>query len=685
MRRIKKIISMALGVLLSLSLFGCSNEAGFNLSHFDGSDLSNGYDTDLLYKNNSNLLGGDSGVIWVSEEQDPVYGGYFYQYQSSTLYVVNETTGSLSGTPSTEDGKTPESNEDIAYISHIATTRSKDLNNWELCGAVDNGFSLKLQADSWIYTYIWAAEVIYDPVSERYFMYFNANDSGRNTKSFYGGVAVSETPVGPFELVTSENMYGSATAENPNGEILTHTEPPINFEKWFGLPSDSKEYEYVADFHPMLDEDGTLYLYFNKRNYDASVAADSSGEPIGKIGVWGMKMKDFATPDYSTITCMMACQSPDGSIVPVRSVYKGDIQNNTPITSKDELNETYYNDPAYPRYLATSYSHLNYWADGTMNTKNLPDGSKNPDYNGTSNSQTVREGIQVIRNKDKDGKTVYYATFTFVGVGSVDYDVHWASCYSPLGVTGDEYTLPKGTGRGTVLGVDTNNDFMSNLGHVQFLNVDEQWWICHWEWTVPFGYATSTDIGRIYALSQMTWLEDEGCDVPVPVANGPSTKLQALPSVYTGYRNIATEATIKATNAVSDTQKYLNDGLVVTMNNWRERQFTANKSTEITIEFDTPRTIRGLLIHNSYLKGNAFSKVSSIKFELSETPDWRKNGTETTCYIKDLGFDATNYQAGSAAIATFNEITVTKIIISIDSLINSDNQLKISEIQVLGK
>ena len=144
MGKMKKITSIALGVLLSFGFFGCSNESGFTLSHFDGSDLSNGYDTDLLYKNNSNLLGGDAGVIWVSEEQDPVYGGYFYQYQSSTQYVINETTGTLSGIPSTEDGKTPQNNQEISYISHIATTRSKDLNNWELCGAVDNGLSLKL-------------------------------------------------------------------------------------------------------------------------------------------------------------------------------------------------------------------------------------------------------------------------------------------------------------------------------------------------------------------------------------------------------------------------------------------------------------------------------------------------------------------------------------------------------------
>ena len=676
MKKFIKILALILTMVTLISSVACSS-SGFKLSHFDGSDLSNGYDTDLLYKNNSNLLGGDSGVIWVSEEQDPIYGGYFYQYQSSTLHIINESAGNLSGTPSTEDGKTPTNSEDIAYISHIATTRSKDLNDWELCGALDNGLSLKLLPDSWVYTYIWAAEVIYDPVSERYFMYFNANDSGRNSKSFYGGVAVSNTPVGPFELVTSENMYGSATATNPNGEILTHTKAPINFEKWYGLPENSEEYEYVADFHPMLDDNGDLYLYFNKRNYDPSYS----------LSVWGVKMKDFATPDYSTITCMVHASNSDGTWSPVRSVYKGKVENNTPITSKDALNTTYINDPEYPRYLASSYDHLNYWADGTQNTKTLPDGSVNPDFNGYNgiNGAVVREGIQVFRNKDKNGKTVYYAAFTFVGVGSSDYDVHWASSYSPLGAPGDEFTLPKGTGTGLVLGVDINNDFMSNMGHVQFLNVDGEWWIAHWEWTVPFYYSSSTDIGRIYALTQMTWIEKEGYDYYIPVANGPSTHLQPLPSIYTGYKNVAIDASITATKANDNTIKYLNDGLVVTMYEWRDRQFTAKAGTTITLTFDTPKTVRGILIYNSYSEDSAFANIKSIQFDLSETPTWRKAGNEKTCYIYDLGFNATKYQAGSASVATFNEIKVNKITITIDDLLNGADQLKISEIKVLGK
>ena len=678
MKKWQRVVS---GILCAVTLFslascGETEGQGFELSHFDGSQTENGYDTDLLYKNNSNLLGGDSGVIWVSKEQSEEYGGYFYQYQSSTQYVINEAPKNqdLSGVPSTEEGETASSKDNASYVSHIATTRSKDLNDWELCGAVDNGLSLKLSPDCWIYTYIWSPEVVYDSVSKKYFMYFNAGTQ-RDTKHFYLQAAISDTPVGPFELVTSENYYGDANATNLNGEVLTDKKPMIDFKSWYGLEQEDPEYEYVADAHPMIDENGDLYLYFVKR----------CQTPIYGLTCWGMKMKDFATPDYSTLTCLMYSANANGSWAPVRSIYKGNKANNAPITSKDEINDLYFNDPACPRYLSDSWDHRTDWEDGTENTKKLANGLVNPDYNGYIgiNSGVVREGIQIIRHKDKQGKTVYYATFTMTGVGSPDYDVHWAYSYSPLGVTGDEYTLPKGRDLGLILGVDASNEFMSNMGHVQFLNVDGEWWIAHWEWTVPFGYTTSTDIGRIYAVTPMTWIEDARVDFYVPVANGPSKNLQALPSVYTGYRNIAPEAEIAAEGAKG--LQYLNDGHVVTMFGWQARETECGKSTTITITFAQPRSIRGILIYNSYFQEYAFKEISNIRFSLAETPAWRKGGEETECYINHLGFSSEKYQAGSAAIATFNEIKVNKITITIDKALQEGNEIRLSDIQILGK
>ena len=52
------ITALACGLMFSFSGCGKVKVEGFELSHYDGSDFSNGYDSDLLYKNTSEFLGG---------------------------------------------------------------------------------------------------------------------------------------------------------------------------------------------------------------------------------------------------------------------------------------------------------------------------------------------------------------------------------------------------------------------------------------------------------------------------------------------------------------------------------------------------------------------------------------------------------------------------------------------------
>lgn len=95
----KRVLAVALACGFAFSFASCAKSGkGFELGHFDGSDTANGYDSALLYQNTSEFLGGDSGVIWVSEEEDPEYGGYFYQYMSEAGSVYNN------GVPSDQDG-----------------------------------------------------------------------------------------------------------------------------------------------------------------------------------------------------------------------------------------------------------------------------------------------------------------------------------------------------------------------------------------------------------------------------------------------------------------------------------------------------------------------------------------------------------------------------------------------------
>ena len=714
----KRVLAVALACGFAFSFASCAKSGkGFELGHFDGSDTANGYDSALLYQNTSEFLGGDSGVIWVSEEEDPEYGGYFYQYMSEAGSVYNN------GVPSDQDGNAAHDKNDAAYTSHVAISRSKDLYDWKLCGAVDHGLGLKAGMNAFMDRGFWAPETIRDPKTGKYFMYFggsgssyyrehfeerygNAPKTGVNGRIWVAGVAVSDTPVGPFEIVTSENYYGGGT--NPNGEYLTEDVPTFDFVKWYG--ADCPMNTYNTDYSPFFDENGDLYLVFNSA--------------AGGIACWGMKMRDMVTPDYSTITLVMttgSTSSPydgddgeadpakpwrDGKIsAPVRVQYKGNAANNAAVkpaigtnTAHYGVNGDFVNDPAYPRWRRESYIEWEEWQDGTPNTPTITvngESVKNPDYtaHGGFGSSGIREGVQIIARKDKLGKNCYYLTFTYTGVQSALYDVHFAVSSSPLGnVDGQEYTIPKGKEFSMILGVDTNNDFMSNLGHVAFVQAGGEWWIAHWEWSVPFGTSSDSDIGRIYALSPMTWIDEAGVDYYVPIANGPTKNLQAKPYVATGYKNIASEAEIKATNVQGDTLKYLTDGYTVTKGMYADCVLQAKKETTITLKFSSPRAVRGILIYNSYRYENAFASVDLIQFELSQRPEWYTGGGDgAECFIRNLGFpkayktDEEIIYSGVPAVATFNEIMVNSITVTVKEHLGGDQILNIAEIAVLGK
>ena len=687
MRIIKKIISLSLSLCLLIPIFSsCSKEEnGFQLQHFNGMNVDE-YDTDLLWRNTSEIIndgGGDGDVLWVSEEDDPVNGGWFYMYST---YAGN--------IPSTEDGKTPTpENGPAAYYGHVLTSRSRDMVDWEMCGAVDGCYSLKMPVDSWALTNYYAPECIYDARSGKYFLYFTAvskqnngdlrelgarySDSSESMNRFYMGVAMSNSPCGPFELVTSESLYGDALQPNPNGYVLNHINPTIMvdeecdelfYTEEFKAAEDFEERDEifsVIDAHPFFDENGELYLYFCRH---------MSNKNPGGHNIWGVKMQDMVTPDWTTLTCLF------------RGTYASNFTDTVMLGNKDatigkKFVRTEYAgqgevDPNYPRHLGRSWKSYTTYADGTEST----DGQ---------NEFNLIEAPNMITTKDKDGKTVYVMSYAPIGVDNVtgDYDMKAAYAYSPLG----PFIKPNPDQGATILGVDASvNDFMSNLGHASFVEVGDEVWIAHWQRQTPFG---GLDQGRLYALSSCSFQYIESTGIYMPIANGPTTSLQAKTSISTGYKNVALNAKISATNVKSSSTKYLNDGMWVTRGVWADREFRADKSTEITITFDKPTDIRGVLIYNSYSTDNAFKNISKIKFNLAETPTWH-TGEETSCYIRNLPYNVDAYmtgkeklQPGSAAVATFNEIKVNSITITVSEgdLYKGKGELRISEIVVLGK
>ena len=198
--KMKKITAFILTLITAGSLVACSGDGkgaainGAPLPHYDGVENAEEYDSDIFYRNDLTVFGGDSDVIWVSEEQDPVNGGYFYQYTSGNFLVTQWLE------------------EDQSF--GVSCLRSKNLNDWELCGAVDNGFAVRLYREDWVRSDLWAPEVVYDEVTQRYYMYMSVRGWTEDaehpnpdyiTANFHFCILASEYPQGPFTLLTSEN------------------------------------------------------------------------------------------------------------------------------------------------------------------------------------------------------------------------------------------------------------------------------------------------------------------------------------------------------------------------------------------------------------------------------------------------------------------------------------------------
>lgn len=168
----KKWIALALAVSMSLGFLVSCREAqaeGFRLDAFTDGSVDGAYDSANFYRNDLTVFGGDADVIWVSEEEGgEEYGGWFYMYTSGNdgVYMQEYST----------------------HKAAVTCLRSRDLNDWELCGndgVRNEGFSAYIENDEWIQSFVWAPEVTYNPCTcdgeckkprehNKYFMYFNA-------------------------------------------------------------------------------------------------------------------------------------------------------------------------------------------------------------------------------------------------------------------------------------------------------------------------------------------------------------------------------------------------------------------------------------------------------------------------------------------------------------------------------
>jgi hypothetical protein len=192
--------------------------------------------------------------------------------------------------------------------------------------------------------------------------------------------------------------------------------------------------------------------------------------------------------------------------------------------------------------------------------------------------------------------------------------------------------------------------------------------------------------------------------IPIMYGNGPTYSLQPLAEVVlpNGYTNVAKNADVEIVYGDTYTAKYVNDGMF-TYQKWSSTYETVGSAEmgqlKIKIKWDTPQTIRNIMVYNSRNYDYGFKSVKSIVFKLSEKPSWYPEGQPYNdyCYINDLkadpyGWNSSNFtmRKGGSAMATFLPIPVSEIIITISADDKIDTSLgrgivKFSEIYIMGK
>ena len=194
--------------------------------------------------------------------------------------------------------------------------------------------------------------------------------------------------------------------------------------------------------------------------------------------------------------------------------------------------------------------------------------------------------------------------------------------------------------------------------------------------------------------------------VPIMYCNGPTYALQPLPDVTlpNGYTNIAPSATVTILEGDTDSAKYLNDQMTA-YQEWSAPWETSTDTGTLRFKlaWDKPMTIRNIMVYEPYDWYSAFRSVKSIVFKLAEKPVWYPSDLDYNgyCYIEDLKVDTDAWtrmlrmRHGHSAMATFNEITVTEIYVTIDKYdkidyemvqdTSDENSIRVSEVYVMGR
>ena len=478
--------------------------AGFELPHSAGqaTDDFYDYDSELYYLNETRISGADPGAIYASAED--VTDSY-EKLAKSWQYLDDN------GEWQWQDGKSEETFveqygtleywlEEYSDWYYMIVTgnsgngaymmwRSHDLFDWKVCGPV-NGYSIEYTSEDWCINTFWAPEIIRDPASGLYFIFFSANTKNGNADTTYGpndsttgyaydgltiSCAISNTPLGPFRMVTAENYYTIRAQKNADGTVKTGDTlvdmADLNLD---GQP-DAQAYE-------IYDYDGEVIGYYNNNTwYNLNKHVLTNENPMLSIGYYYMRLATNETKiqqmvDKYSVRNLNKGLDYDCCVFPAIDV--------NPVIAEDGQMMLYFS-----QHVSTFFTSNSVWAikmndwispdwDSMthISTPNyvsiIDDGSFEGQLGASTswNEGSINEGTEVLEHNGK-----WYFTYSPFGYGSREYAPYVAVSDSPTGPftkLGLEYS--------PIIGIGTEyNDYMAGTGHHCFIKAGDELWILY--------------------------------------------------------------------------------------------------------------------------------------------------------------------------------------------------------------
>lgn len=651
----------------------------YELSYYDETDSTIGYNTDLFYQNKNSEVGADPSVIYGKGEDGK---DYFYVYPTSTNYSI------------------------FGY-------RSTDMSNWKGVGTV-----FLPESNSWAQSMLWAPDVIYDAEADDgqggkglYYMFFTASDAVRsaNNSLYFDNRADRASYMALKEEIYAQDGSSLVSKLNYSGSAST------------------KATALCAEFG-IKDKSTVAYelgLYTANKN---AATSDAEIVALARETMLAIKSADIHKLNGGSVYAGMlaTAKTLDGPFIQ----YTNDGSNgeraipiSEPFLAHEDLYEQlskkyvidtslnivdmhpyvdpvtgdkymYFNSTALAPHSIYSVAEIFVVKVGDKNTRWTDDWqwetvkqltrtgyydmgeNENPskyDPQTDLGETDINEGPYVIYN-ETNGK--YYLTISKGRWQSSGYAVIQAVGDSPMGPF-KKFSRKEG---GILLQTETSWDHVIGPGHHSLIEHKGKTYIVYHQHVQK---DASGD--RAISMDEVKWIQNQNGDL-IMYCNGPTKSPQL--KLDSGYDNIASKATVTVSNDVNNTKASLTDGLIgATSELDFVKEFTAAGNTIITLDFGAYRTVRGLMIYNSREYDKAFSSVRRIELDFTGTKDGER--VTGTAYIDNLAFNQnyfyelygqTYIRPGVAAIAEFEEMHVKAI-----RIVVSSETVNVSEIVVIGK